>query len=559
MSYANLASMHRGVAQSLGPRTAIRYKQHGRYRDVTWRDLRRRADRAACGFIALGVQPGDRVAILSENRFEWVLCDLALLSAGCTTVPLHAPLTAAQVEYQLQHGQVRGVVVSNRCQAEKVQQVLGSLSLLEFIVSFDPTDIEFAIRQLLWDGLEHFGVDDSERLLSELRRREAAITRDDLATILYTSGTTGPPKGVMLSHGNLLSNVEGLFLCGDAHREDILLSWLPYSHIYARTVDLYLTAYAGSTLCLAECPDTVTTNLAETQPTWMTAVPRFYEKVWMSVQHLPVAERAIALRRLFGPRLKRLCSGGAPLPLHIAQGFEEAGILLLEGYGLTESSPVISFNRLSSYRLGTVGQCLPDVEVTIADDGEILTRGPHVMQGYWREEDATAKTVVNGWLHTGDIGELDGDGFLSITGRKKDLIVTSSGKNIAPAEIERLLAADPLIDQVVICGDNRPFLTAIVVPDFAALDKVMSQSGWSWNRDNDFLQHEQIEEFYAQRISDALQSVSNHERVQRFLLLSRPFQLAEEEVTATLKVRRRFILNKFAAELDKLYTGERGA
>lgn len=549
MLYANLSAMHRATARCWGPRTAIRYKKYGLYRDISWQDFRARADAGALGLLSLGIKPGDRVAILSENRVEWLLSDMAALAAGCTTVPLHAPLTAQQVHYQLHHSQARALFLSNAHQAEKVRPLLPDLPDLQYVITFDPVEV-LPIHQLTWRGLVQQGNSSDSSMFDKLQQIEKAIDREQLATIIYTSGTTGMPKGVMLTHGNLLSNVEALRDCGDARSDDVLLSWLPYSHIYARTVDIYLTAIMGSTLCLAESQETLLANLAETQPTWMTAVPRFYEKVWAFVQQLSLEERKERLCHIFGPRLKRLCSGGAPLPKHIAEAFDEAGVPLLEGYGLTETSPVISFNRLNSYRLGSVGQCLPEVEVRIAEDGEILTRGPHVMKGYWRDEVAKAQAIVDGWFHTGDIGEVDSDGFLSITGRKKDLIITSLGKNIAPAEIERLLISDPLIDQAVVCGDRRPYLSALIVPDFATLQKVCDS--YEQNGD-DFLTDPRLYDLFTQRVAAAMQAVSEPERVRKFLLLSRPFRLEEDEVTATLKVRRRFILDKFQKQIDELY------
>jgi long-chain acyl-CoA synthetase len=314
--------------------------------------------------------------------------------------------------------------------------------------------------------------------------------------------------------------------------------------------------HAQATVCLAESIDTVRANLSETCPTWITAVPRFYEKVWTSVEHYPLEERKKELHNIFGPRIRWLSSGGAPLPRHICEGFIEAGLLLLEGYGLTESSPVISFNRRDFHKIGTVGQAIPGVEIKIADDGEILTRGPHVMRGYWRNPEATAETIVDGWLRTGDVGHIDEDGFLSITDRKKDLIITSSGKNIAPSILERLLISDPCIDQAVIYGDGRPFLTALIVPNFENLEGVARQLGCGLRIVGDLIENEPILAYMAERVQNALANVSRTEQVKKFLLLGRPFQVDAEELTATLKVRRRQIIRKFEDRLSALYAPE---
>jgi long-chain acyl-CoA synthetase len=293
-------------------------------------------------------------------------------------------------------------------------------------------------------------------------------------------------------------------------------------------------------------------NQADTQPTWLTAVPRLYEKVWAGVETLNPGPRAEALKRLFGPRLRRLSSGGAPLPKHLAAGYVEAGLPLYEGYGLTESSPVISFNAPGKHKPGTVGPAIVGVEIAIAADGEILTRGPHVMKGYWKDEEATRAAIVDGWLHTGDVGKLDADGFLSITDRKKDLIITSGGKNIAPAELERLMTADELIEQAVVFGDGKPFVTALVVPN---LERLRAELGAEVEVQGDFVVDVAAIERLKIRVDKAMLAVSQPERVKAILVLSRPFRMEDEELTSTLKVRRRFVIQKYRDRLEALYRG----
>ena len=551
---SSLPAMHRASTDRLGPRVALRHKKDGLYHDLSWSEYRTSADRAAAGLVALGVEVGDRVAILSENRVEWPIADMGTLSAGAIDVPMHAPLSMAQVRYQLEHSGAVGVFVSNLEQAAKVLESLDNLPDLRWIIRFDPLphDGFDGIAILSWQGLLALGARSVEAA-REARRREAALVRDDLATIIYTSGTTGPPKGVMLTHGNLLSNAEAGMVIAETTADDVLLSWLPYSHIYARTCDLVIPALSGATLCLAESIDTLTTNLAEIRPSCMSAVPRFYEKVWSGLAALPAESRPAAMRSIFGPRVRHFSSGGAPLPKHVAVGFHEAGLTLMEGYGLTETSPIISFNTPGACRVGSVGRAIPGVEIRIADDGEILTKGPHVMRGYWRDPDATGSVIVDGWFHTGDLGRIDDEGFLFITGRKKDLIVTSGGKNVAPSEIERLLVSDPLIEQAVVCGDGKPYITALIVPDFAALAKKASEIGCAIETDGDLIVSAQLHAEFAGRIETVMREVSNPERVKAFLLLARPFRIEEDEVTATLKVRRAHLLRKFADRLDALY------
>ncbi len=553
MTYSSLSSMHRATAERLGPRVALRSKRLGMYRDLSWADYRRDADRAAAALIDLGIRPGDRVALLSENRPEWLVADIAILATGAADVPLHAPLTPPQARYQLAHSGARAIVVGNQKQADKVLEVIDDLPDLEFLVSFEPVEVAGQIRQFTWDGLKGFGFGLGPVALGRVREREDAVTRDVLATIIYTSGTTGPPKGVMLSHGNLLSNAEATLETSPMESSEVLLSWLPYSHIYARTVDHYLTVLSGATVAMAESVDTLISNLAEVQPTRLTAIPRFYEKVWLGVEGLEPEVRKRHLRHIFGPRIRHLSSGGAPLLRHVAEGFHAAGLPLLEGYGLTESSPVISFNRHERHKLGSVGLAIPGVEIEIAGDGEILTRGPHVMQGYWKDPEATRETIVDGWLHTGDVGQMDDEGFLTITDRKKDLIITSGGKNIAPSELERLLVRDPYIDQAVVFGDARPFVSALIVPNFALLESKASELGCPLDTTEGFIRTPALNAFIADRVAGLMKVVSGPERVKRFLLLARAFGLEHDELTLKLNVRRRHVLQKYAGPLEALY------
>jgi long-chain acyl-CoA synthetase len=555
----NLSTMHRATAARLGPRTALRFKRDGLYHDLSWTDYRRRADRAAAGLIERGIRPGDRVGLLAENSADWLTADVAILATGAADVPIHAPSAPPQVEYQLGHSGARAVVVSNQAQADKVLASIDRLPDLELLVSFAPVDARGRVAQVTWEGLIHAGAQQGDFGLGLVGKREEALGRDDLATIIYTSGTTGNPKGVMLTHGNLLSNAESTDQSNPLRPDDVLLSFLPYSHIYARTTDHNLTAMTGITVCLAESPDTLVLNLAETQPTWMTAVPRFYEKVWAGVEALSPEARSAALRRIFGPRIRRLSSGGAPLPKHLAAGFVAAGLPLFEGYGLTESSPVISFNSPDHHKIGSVGLAIPGVEIKTAADGEILTRGPHVMKGYWKDEAATRAAIVDGWLHTGDVGRIDADGFLTITDRKKDLIVTSGGKNIAPSVLEGLLVAEPLIDQAVVFGDGRQFVSALLVPNFEGLRAALGADHGAPKAEGDLIVDEKARALVQRSVDHALQSVSQPERVKAFLLLARPFTLEANEVTTTMKVRRGHILSKYRDRLEALYAGGSGS
>ncbi len=553
-SVGNLCHLHRTMSRRMGDKIAMRFPSLGRFRDISYRDVRRQADRAAAGLITLGIAPGDRVGILSENRVEWPIADLGILSAGAADVTMHAPLSADQVEYQLGHSEARGVLVSNQDQADKVIARLDDLPDLEFLVSFESVTLpESRLLQLSWQGLCHRGARAS--LDDQIASREQALDSSSLATLIYTSGTTGNPKGVMLTHGNLLSNVESMIPIAFLEPDDILLSWLPYSHVYARLTDNYLATGAGITVALAAGIDTLIDDLDTIKPTWLTAVPRFYEKIWAGVEALDPDTRANRLKTIFGPRIRQLNSGGAPLPRHVCDGFDQAGLPILEGYGLTETSPVISFNHAEAYRFGSVGLPIPGVEVRIAQDGEILTRGPHVMAGYWKNPEATEAVIVDGWFHTGDVGTIDEDGFLSITDRKKDLFVTSAGKNVAPAVIERLLTTDPLFDQAVVYGDGRNFISAVVVPNLPLLETLATTNDTAVETADGLITSPELLAIIDSKVSELMESVSQPERVKKCLVLDKPFQLENDELTATLKVRRRHIIAKYEDRLEAFYEG----
>jgi long-chain acyl-CoA synthetase len=372
---------------------------------------------------------------------------------------------------------------------------------------------------------------------------------------MYTSGTTGNPKGVILTHGNLVSNVLAALAVAPYEADDVQLVWLPLSHIYARTVDHYKCVAAGTVLCLADSAETVVENLAETRPTHLSSVPRFYEKLLAAVGTADPQETGRRLKAVFGPRMRWLGSGGAPLPLHIEQALNAAGLQIRPGYGLTESSPVITFNRLDSYKPGTVGQAIPGVEVKIAPDGEILSRGPHVMQGYWNNPQATAEALRDGWLYTGDLGQLDADGFLTITGRKKELMVLSNGKKVVPPHIEGLLLSEPCIEQAAVCGEGRNFLTALIVPNWENLRKALRQEGTAVDHEPEerLAKHAAVQALLQKRIDAILADVANYERVRKFIILPRPFSVAADELTVSLKLRRNVVLTKYKAELETLY------
>jgi long-chain acyl-CoA synthetase len=558
MRYKNLVELHRRQSQELGPQPALRFKRQSRYQDLTWNEYRDAALAGAAALVDAGIQPGDRVGLLAENCVEWLISDMAMLTAGAVNVAPHASLTARQVLFQFQNAGVRWLFVSSAAQLAKVQAIRSDLPEVRGVVVLDnqlgdwpPGNLEV----LSWDSFLARGRRALPGIRGNLARREESLDAGSLATIMYTSGTTGDPKGVMLTHGNLLSNALACSQVCSFPPGSVALNWLPFSHIYARLVDHYQTATMGAILCLAPSADSLVEELAQVRPTHMASVPRFYEKLLTAVPAESRDETSKRLRDVFGPQIVWLSSGGAPLPLSIAETYLAAGLPLYEGYGLTESSPVISFNRPGQNKPGTVGPPIPGALVAIAPDGEILTRGPQVMKGYWNDPKATQEVLIDGWLHTGDLGEIDHDGFLKITGRKKELMVLSNGRKVVPSYLEGLILADECIDQAVVCGEGRHFLTALIVPHWPNLRRAMQarHAGLNDQPEEALAKNPAIYAVLNERIEAAMRDVSIWERVRKFIVLPRPFTLAEEELTVSLKVRRRFILAKYADQLEALY------
>jgi long-chain acyl-CoA synthetase len=551
--YRNLVEIHQRQAERLGPRPAFRFKRQGTWHDVTWEQYRADALACAAALAEADIRPGDRVGLLAENCPEWLITDMGILTAAAVNVPPHSPLSARQVHFQLLDAGARWLFVSNQEQLDKARQIHRELPDLQGIVVFDAACA--GPDALAWCSFLQRGRQALPRFRDELARRQAALTSEDLATIMYTSGTTGNPKGVMLTHGNLVSNACACLEASPYEPGSVLLSWLPYSHIYARLAEHYESLVSGILVCLAESADTVVQNLAEVMPTHLCAVPRFYEKVLAAVASPDPAVTAKKLKTLFGPRINWLSSGGAPLSKPVAEAFHAAGLLLLQGYGLTESSPVISFNRKTSHKLGTVGKPIPGVEMKIAPDGEVLTRGPHVMKGYWNNPKATAEAIQDGWLYTGDLGSLDDEGFLTITGRKKEMMVLSNGKKVVPPNLEGLLVANDSIDQALVCGEGKPYLTALIVPNWANVRKAMQAQGKNVDGEapEQFAQDRNVREFMRQQIDAALKDEAHWEQIRKFALLPNPFTVAGDELTVSLKLRRNVVLGKYASVVEGMY------
>lgn len=559
-SARTIPQLFRTQAEQLGDTTLYHVKQDGVYRPISWRTVRDEVWALSAGLIRRGIQSGDRVAILAENSYAWVIADLAILHAGAISVTLHFPLTPSQVQEQLHDSEAVAIFVSNATQAQKVDQVRAQLPALKHFFSFEPISGWVPLRQLQEEGRQLLF--DKPNLVDETAE---SLTWESIATLIYTSGTTGDSKGVMLSHGNLLSSVyAAIRVFPPPDRPYVMMNFLPLSHIYARTCD-YLTALAlGVELAFAESIDTLREDLQAVRPHMINGVPRFYEKVRGRVlettQSKPFLRmlgkfaRKKGLQRAFGGRLIWAVSGGAALDPQVAEFYWEHGVELYQGYGLTEASPVIASNRPGANRIDTVGVAFPGVEVRLAEDGEILARGPNIMKGYWRKPEATAEAIdSDGWLHTGDVGTIVDGQYLRITDRKKDLFVLAGGKNIAPAAIETALARNAYIEQAVVYGDKKKFVSALIVPDFYALENWAHQQGISFATGEDLIHHPEVYAWMEKQVQESLQGFAPYEQVKRFLLLSEPFTFEAGDVTITLKMRRARIIERYRHRLDALY------
>ncbi len=546
------------------------------------------------GLESIGVRAGDRVAILSDSRPEWTVVDLAVLTAGAVTVPVYATLPANQVGYILAHSGARVVVAADDGQAAKVREERQRLPALDTVVVMDAgtdgPDDEFALPALIERG--HRRLMTENGLGRTFKERAQAIEPDALATIIYTSGTTGRPKGVMLSHRNFIANIVDVDRVIEITDEDTALSFLPLSHAFERMV-VYLYLYKGATVAFAEAIETLGRDVQRVRPTVMTGVPRVYEKLrariieavaaaprvrqalfaWaVGVGHaaatarlagaapgaltrlqLPVADRLVLskIRARTGGRLRFVVSGSAPLGREVAEFLYAVGLPVIEGYGLTETSPALTTTPLERARLGSVGVPLASVQLRIAGDGEVLARGPNVMVGYYDDPEATAAAIRDGWFHTGDIGRIDADGYLTITDRKKELIVTAGGKNVAPQPIEALLKRDPVVAEAVLIGDRRRFIAVLLVPDFPTLaQRVPAAAGAG--RD-DLVKRADVRAVFQPIVERANSELASFEQVKTFAILPAEFSVAGGELTPTLKVRRRIVEARWNEVIEALY------
>lgn len=567
------------------------YRDAGKWLPIASREFGQSVARVAHALQALGIRQGDRIAILSENRPEWPIADMASLLLGAVTVPLYTTLTAEQSAFVLSDAGCRAIFLSSDQQLHKILSVL-SQTMIEKIIVMDPVQFigdlaPFADRCVRMQQVAKQAPDDLD---AEILSRAHCIGPSDLATIVYTSGTTGTSKGAMLTHGNVASNISCSLLGFDVKPDQICMSFLPLSHITARHVD-FAMLYHGVTLAYCPFLDRLPASLQEVQPSIFVAVPRVYEKIYAQAElkakgfpkraifkwalrvgrdHKPeilagqipvalcwkLANKLVfsKIREGMGGKVETFISGGAPLGRELAEWYATVGIRIHEGYGLTETSPVIAVNTPVNHRIGTVGKILPNIEVRTAEDGEILVRGPSVFKGYWNRTEETQAALVDGWFKTGDIGNIDADGYLSVTDRKKDLIKTSGGKFIAPQPIENSLKLNPLVGIAAIVGDRRKFPAVMISPNFTLLEEWARTNGISFSSRADLVANPKVIALYEGIVESINQSLARFEKLKRVLVVPDEFTLDSGVLTPTLKLRRRVVEERYRRQIDELYT-----
>ena len=574
---------------------AIQRKVDNVYEGITYKELKVETDLFAYGLTELGLKKNDSVALISENRPEWVYADFAMQLLGIINVPLYPSLTSDSIQYILNDSESKAIIVSTGFQLNKVLKVIKNCKHLKHIIILNEHEEENGQAKILtFKQVQEKGKDRKKKNPELLKKTSGEIKENDVCTIIYTSGTTGEPKGVILTHKNIISNVNAALEIFPITKDDIFLSCLPLCHIFERMAGYYTAFAAGCTIYYAESIEKVATNLQEAKPTLMTSVPRLFERIqsriiknvesqsatkqkifyWaldigkkysaakktgavpfaLSAKH-KIADKLVfkKLRERTGGRLRFFISGGAALSKELGEFFEAVGLQIVEGYGLTESSPVITANKPDDYKFGTVGKPLPGVEVKIASDGEILARGPNIMQGYYKKKKETEETIVNGWLHTGDIGVFDTDGFLMITDRKKHLFKTSAGKYIAPTPIENIFLSSKYIDQFVLIGDRRMFLSALIVPDYEALKEYADAHKITYTNESELTSNEKIYKLIEDDMSKLQKKLANYERVRKFALLDKPFTIETGEITPSLKIKRKVVEEKYNNLIEQMY------
>lgn len=610
--YLNLAKKYEN-----SDKTAFAYKPspNDEYKTVTWDTVKHDVTAVASYLVDQGIEKDDRVAILSENRYEWMVVDLAIQVVGGINVSLYTTLPPNQCEFILKDSEAKMFFVSTGIQLKKAVKVFDNCPDLKSIIAFDQPKVEKYIQGdevKLFDTICAAGIKVEPKFRDEIKKRVKSVKPEDVATLIYTSGTTGQPKGAMLTHRNIVSNVKAAHECISISEQDRCLSFLPLCHSFERTAGYYAMIVGGAEIYYAESVDTVARNMTEVHPTIVVSVPRLFEKIynlvnksvkegsaiqqsifswalnvgekyWNGKRGLVSLQKKVADKLVFdklkertGGRIRFFVSGGAALPPEIGIFFMAAGLNIIEGYGLTETSPVMCVNPYGDERIGTVGQVINGITVGIqsledstilaqvsgedyptditCEPGEILNRGPNTMKGYWKNEEATREMIdEDGWLHTGDVGRFV-DGRLKITDRIKHMIVNAGGKNIYPGPIEDMFKTSPWIDQLVVVGEKKSFMAALIVPDFEALEKYAKEQQISHTGMEDLLKKESILNLFNKEIRGFSKELASHEKIRDFRLVSNEFTVETGELTPTLKVKRRIIEDKYAHLINDIFS-----
>jgi long-chain acyl-CoA synthetase len=593
----SLPELFFGRVAEKGDAIGLRHKDYGIWNRVTWREYGDQVRQVAAGLMASGLQPGDRVAVLGENRPEWQFCHLGTMTAGGATTGIYPTNAPEEIAYVVNHSESKILFVENEEQVDKILQIIDDL-VCEQVVIWDPKGLwGFSHPRLIfYDQFLARGKEFLETRAAELDARTAAIKPEDTAMIVYTSGTTGRPKGAMLTHQNILFITESFISMYPPTEHDELLSYLPLAHIYENLMSVYMAIWNGATVNFVESLDTLPMNLREVSPTVFASVPRIWEK-FVSAVHIRMSDSTIVkrlvyrlalgvglkyvkakdegkksiglslaywllyalvlfhLRRQLGmERIRYAICAAAPASPELFQWYNAIGVKLREGYGQTESTGVIAVSRVDAPRYGYVGQVIPGVEAKIAEDGEILVRGEGVFAGYFKEPKLSADTIVDGWLHTGDVGSLDGD-YLQISDRKKDIIITRGGKNITPAFIENKLKFSTYIQDAVVIGDNRKFLTALILIDEDNVTKYATDNRIPFTTFEDLTQNAEINQLIDREVAEVNKTLARVETIKKFKLLPRRFYEEDGDVTPTKKIKRRSLEKRYAEMIDDMYQG----
>jgi long-chain acyl-CoA synthetase len=596
MSYQSIPAVLKDNARKFSKKTAISYKKKGVYHSLTYEEFYERVLMLARGLRKAGMFPGDKVAIFSENRLGWAISDFGIQCAGGITVPIYATNTGKQAAYILNHSEAKIVFCSTRIQYEKLYSIKDQIPDVDLVISFDRFIGHRSFPVYTQYQLSEIDTSVSDEDKKEIEEQIDQITPDDIITIIYTSGTTGVPKGVLLTQRNIMINAEyGAQQLGMPQKDEIALSFLPLSHVLERTGGYYATLMNGNHIAFAENPAAVMENMVEIRPTMMVSVPRLFEKIYARVQegvqqmpqfHRNLFHKAIEvgreyvnkkyitneplgllalkytfydrlvfrkIRGRFGGRLTYFLCGGAPLDKTINEFMWIIGLPVYNGYGLTETSPGVAISGIGMVRFDSVGKALRETELKLAEDGELLVKGPQVMLGYYKSDEATMEAFEDGWFKTGDIVRIDEEGFVYIIDRKKELIVTAGGKNIAPQPIENELKLDKYISQAIVFGDLKPYLVAIITPDIDMLIDFARQESISFTDTNELVSHPRIKELYATRIKELNKSYPPYKTIKYFAVVPVDFSIEGGELTPTLKLKRKFILEKYQSIIEDLY------